>query len=361
MAQALALAALAEGTTSPNPRVGCLLVLDGRVVGRGFHRAAGGPHAEVVAIGEAGDLARGATMYVSLEPCAHHGRTPPCADLLVERGVRRVVAALRDPNPLVDGRGLDRLREAGVSVDTGLLEREAGRLNEAFVHWHQRARPLVTLKAAISADGLLSAEEGRSQWITGPAARRFAHRLRLRSDAVLVGAGTARRDDPRLTVRLPGALRQPLRVVLSASLDLDPRAKLFGAGTDAVRPRVYTVERAPARARKRLAGHADVVTVAAEGSGRPELRAVLQHLAEDGVQSLLVEGGGVTHHAFLAAGLADRAAFFYSPRVFGARGATPLADGPAVAAPNLAARLDERQVLALGRDVVLLARISPGG
>ena len=181
MAQALALAALADGTTSPNPRVGCLLVRDGRVVGRGFHRAAGGPHAEVIAIEEAGDLARGATMYVSLEPCAHHGRTPPCAELLVERGVGRVVVAMRDPNPLVDGRGLDRLREAGIAVEPGVLEREAQRLNEAFVHWHLRARPLVTLKAALSADGLLSADAGCSQWITGPAARRFAHRLRCSS------------------------------------------------------------------------------------------------------------------------------------------------------------------------------------
>lgn len=358
MAQALSLAALAEGTTSPNPRVGCLLVRDRAVVGHGFHRVAGGAHAEVLAVREAGERARGATVYVSLEPCAHHGRTPPCADLLAQSGVGRVVVAMRDPNPLVDGRGIDRLREAGIQVDVGLMEGEAVRLNEAFVHWHRRARPLVTLKAALSADGLLSADQGCSQWITGPAARRFAHRLRLRSDAIVVGSGTVNRDDPRLTVRLPGVPRQPLRVILSGSLGLDPEAKIFRCEDGVGAPRIYTVEDAPSDRRSRLERVAEIVTVAVDGEGRPDPRAVLQHLAEGGIQSVLVEGGGATHHAFLIGGLADRAAFFYAPRVIGAQGATPLADGPAVAAPALGARLEDRRLLSLGPDVVLLARVA---
>jgi len=357
----LALAAVADGTTSPNPRVGCLLVREGRIVGRGFHQKAGGPHAEVVAIREAGDRARGATLYVSLEPCAHHGRTPPCADLVPTSGVTRVVVAMQDPNPLVDGRGLDRLRRAGLQVDVGTLAEEAERVNEPFSSWHRRARPLVTVKAALSLDGLLSADRGRAQWITGPAARRFAHRLRLRSDAVLIGAGTARQDDPRLTVRLPGAGRQPLRVIVSGSLDLHPGGKIFEAGPPASKPpRVYSLDRVHSSRRRRLEPKAEIVSVGPDREGRPDLRAVLQHLAEEGVQSVLVEGGGATIYSFLAAGLVDRAALFYAPKILGARGATPLADGPAVSKPLEGILLESRRVFSLGEDLVVMGRVANG-
>lgn len=360
MAQALALAAIAEGTTNPNPRVGCVLVREGRVVGRGFHRAPGQPHAEVVAIADAGDLARGATLYVNLEPCAHHGRTPPCIELLMRSGVRRVVAAMRDPNPLVDGRGFQQLREAGIAVDVGLMAEEAERLNDPFLHWYRRSRPLVTLKAAISLDGMLSADRGHSQWITGPAARRFAHRLRLRADAILVGAGTVRADDPRLTVRLAGVTRTPLRVVLSAGLDLDPRARIFDADPSGAAPRcvVYTTSAGGASAaQRRLSGKAEVVTVGETQDGGIDLRGVLQNLAERSVQSVLVEGGGATFASFLAQGLADRGALFCSSRLLGARGATPLVDGPSVASPSLAARMRDKQVLSFGEDWAVLGRI----
>jgi len=357
----LALAALAEGTTSPNPRVGCVVVRDGRLAGRGYHRAAGGPHAEVVAIAEAGAQARDATLYVNLEPCAHHGRTPPCVDLLVRSGIRRVVAAMRDPNPMVEGQGFDRLREAGVRVDVGLLAVEAEQLNESFVHWYRWSRPFATLKAAVSMDGMLSAERGFSRWITGAAARRFAHRLRLRSDAVLVGAGTLRRDDPRLTVRLPGETRSPLRVVLSNSLELDPDAQVFRtAEATGGATRVYTADRAAARANPQLADRAEIVPVGRASAGALDLRAVLQHLGESGVQSLLVEGGGATFASFLTAGLADAGALFYSPKLLGARGATPLLDGPTVAQPALGRRLERRQLISLGEDLVVLGRFADG-
>jgi diaminohydroxyphosphoribosylaminopyrimidine deaminase/5-amino-6-(5-phosphoribosylamino)uracil reductase len=361
MAQALALAALGEGTTSPNPRVGCVVVREGRLVGRGYHRVAGGPHAEVIAIAEAGDRARGATLYVNLEPCAHHGRTPPCVDLLVRSGIRRVVAAMRDPNPMVEGQGFDRLREAGVELDVGLLAGEAEQLNESFVHWYRRSRPFVTLKAALSMDGMLSAEHGFSRWITGAAARRFAHRLRLRSDAVLVGAGTVRRDDPRLTVRLAGETRSPMRVVLSGTLRLDPSAQVFeAAATTGGATRVYTADRAAARANRELADRAEIVPVGRTSGGSLDLRAVLQHLAESGVQSLLVEGGGATFASFLRAGLADAGALFYSPKLLGARGATPLFDGPTVARPALGRRLERRCLISLGEDLVVLGSFQGG-
>jgi diaminohydroxyphosphoribosylaminopyrimidine deaminase/5-amino-6-(5-phosphoribosylamino)uracil reductase len=241
MEQALALAALGEGSTAPNPRVGCLLVREGEVVGKGWHRAAGSPHAEGLALAEAGPRAAGATLYVNLEPCAHQGRTPPCTSGLTAAGVRRVVAAVGDPDPRVNGKGFAQLREAGVTVEVGLLAEEAARLNAGFLRLHGglegAGRPQVTLKAGLSQDGMLAGLAGRSQWITGVAARRFAHRLRLRHDAVLVGAETVRRDNPRLTVRLPGAVRAPLPVVLAPDLRLPADGALF---RDPLRrPRVY--------------------------------------------------------------------------------------------------------------------------
>jgi diaminohydroxyphosphoribosylaminopyrimidine deaminase/5-amino-6-(5-phosphoribosylamino)uracil reductase len=357
MEQALALGALGEGATSPNPRVGCLLVRDGRLVGSGFHRAHGSPHAEAMAVARAGDRARGATAYVTLEPCAHHGFTPPCADLLVAKGVRRVVAPLRDPNPLVLGQGFDRLRAAGVQVDVGLLAAAAYRLNEPFLHRHHCGRPLVTLKAAISLDGLTSALEGGSRWISGEPARRFAHRLRLRHDAVLVGAGTVRQDDPRLTVRLPGVRADRLRVVLAPGLNLDPEAAIFGQReADGPLPRVYTGTSTGEEGDARFANRAAIVRVG-ERAGRLALDEVLRDLAGLQVQSLLVEGGARTFGTFLDAGLADRAALFVSKRLLGARGATPLLDMPSVREPGRGWRLAQVRQVALGEDELRLGRL----
>lgn len=351
MRQALALAALAEGGTAPNPRVGCLLVRDGEVVGRGWHRAAGLPHAEALALREAGPRAAGATLYVNLEPCAHHGRTPPCAEALVAAGVRRVVASISDPDPRVDGRGLAQLRAAGVVVEVGALAGEAERLNAGFLRRHREGRPHVTMKAAVSADGMLAGLEGRSRWITGEAARRFAHRLRLRHDAVLVGAETVRRDDPRLTVRLPGASRLPRPVVLAPDLRLPLRARLF----DGVRPRIYVREGLPPDVRAPFEARAEVVPLAAGAVLSPAH--VLADLAREGVQSVLVEGGARTFAAFLEAGLVDDVALFVAPMLLGARGGTPMLDLPAAAEPALARRLRDLRRLALDDDLLLLGRL----
>lgn len=353
LSQTLALAAHGEGATSPNPRVGCLLVRAGQVVGRGYHRALGRSHAEAVAIAEAGERARGATLYVNLEPCAHHGRTPPCADLIAGSGVQRVVASMQDPNPMVNGMGFARLRDAGIAVETGLLAREAEALNEQFFHWHSHRMPLVTLKAALSLDGKLSADAGNSRWITGEPARRFAHRLRLRHDAVLVGAGTVRHDDPRLTVRLPGVNAPRRRVVLSAGLQIDPGSALFDAD-GAPATRVYTAVQG---GRSRFAGRAEVVTVARR-EGELDLEQVLADLAEQGVQSLLVEGGGLTFASFLNQRLAHRGAFFYSGKILGNSGATPLLPGPAVAEPSAGWRFRRERLLPLGDEILMLGRFA---
>jgi len=313
-------------------------------------------------VDQAGERARGATVFVNLEPCAHHGRTPPCADLLIRSGVDRVLAALQDPNPLVNGRGFERLRQAGIAVQVGLLAEEARRLNESFLHWHMQGRPLVTLKAALSLDGLLSAAGGRSRWITGEVARRFAHRLRLRHDAVLVGAETVRRDDPRLTVRLPRVQALRLRAVLSGTVELDPAAKLFQRNA-AAEPltRIYTAQPVGEKRRSLWAGRAELVGVPAARNGL-DLGAVLADLGRLGAQSVLVEGGGRTHAAFLEAGLADRAALFQSGALLGARGARPFLDMPAVDEPAQGWRLEPRHHFFLGSDRLMLGRlVRPGG
>ena len=355
MAQALALGAIGEGATSPNPRVGCVLVRDGRVVGCGYHRAPGRAHAEAMALAWAGDLARGATLYVSLEPCSHHGRTPPCADLLVEAGVSRIVAGMQDPNPLVDGSGFDRLVKAGVQVEVGLLREDAARLNEPFIHWHRHGLPLVTLKAAVSTDGMLAARDGSARWITGIQARRFAHRLRLCHDAVLVGGGTVRRDDPRLTVRLPGVRAPRLRAVISESLDIDPGRRLF-ASDGGPTPRIYTSRERAVDGRSRFEGLADLVGLSRAKDGL-DLRELLGDLGRQGVQSVMVEGGAKTFAGFLTAGLAHRAAVFLAARMMGSRGGTPMLDVDVVADPDRAWRVAWERQVPLGPDILLIGRI----
>jgi diaminohydroxyphosphoribosylaminopyrimidine deaminase / 5-amino-6-(5-phosphoribosylamino)uracil reductase len=353
-AQALALAALGEGMTRPNPAVGCVVVRDGTVVGRGYHRAAGSPHAEASALAEAGERARGATLYVSLEPCAHHGRTPPCVAAIVHAGIARVVASVRDPNPLVDGRGIAALADAGVAVDLGILEDEARELNAPFFSFHRRGRPWVTVKAAASLDGRISAQGGSATWITGEPARRFAHRLRFVNDAVLVGAATVRRDDPQLTVRLAGLAARRLRAVIAPSLRLDPHARVF-ARDDPSSPLtcVYAGAGADRAAEASLAGVAEIVRVP-EGPEGLDLAAVVSDLARRGVQSLLVEGGGRTFASFVDAGLADAVALFIAPTFLGAHGATPVLDRPAFDAPDRGWRLHLRHHVPLGPDRLVL-------
>ncbi len=361
MRQALALAALGEGTTSPNPRVGCVVVRDGAVVGAGWHRVAGSGHAETSAIAEAGSRARGATAYVNLEPCSHHGRTPPCVDVLVASGISRVVAAIQDPNPLVDGRGFARLRAAGIEVDVGLLEEDARRLNAAFLHWHTTGKPLVTLKVAATLDGRTSARDGASRWITGESARRFAHRLRRGHDAVLVGAETVRRDDPRLDVRLPDAGGPgPLAVVLATRPTLDRGSALFRRALGGGRPpRVYVPD-AAARAFSDRLGEAAAVVPAPGPHDRVELDFVLGDLGRLGVQSVLVEGGARTHAAFLRAGLARRLVLFQAPLLMGDGGARPLIDAVAAVMPDAAVRLARARTFGLGPDALVVGDLEPG-
>lgn len=318
MERALALAATGLGLTSPNPVVGAILVREGAIVGEGAHLRAGAPHAEAVALAAAGPLARGATCYVTLEPCAHHGRTPPCADALIAAGVSRVVVACRDPNPVVDGRGVERLRRAGVTVDAGLYEEEARRLNRAFFAFVATGRPHVTLKTAMTLDGKIAGTDGHSRWITGEEARAEVHRMRFVADAILVGIGTVLQDDPELTVRAPGVPpKEPLRVVVDSRLRIPGDARVLRVGAPQ-RTLVACVAPEPARAAS-LRARGILVTAFPAEDGRVDLRALLRDLGRRDIMAVLAEGGGELGAALLAAGLVDRVAFFVAPRLLGGR------------------------------------------
>ena len=353
MARALRLAEAGLYSTSPNPRVGCVLVREGRVVGEGYHRRAGEAHAEVIALEQAKEAARGATAYVTLEPCAHHGRTPPCADALVAAGVARVVVAMEDPNPRVAGRGIARLREAGIPVEVGLLENEARELNIGFFFRMTRGRPWVRMKCAASLDGRTALANGVSKWITGPAARHDVQHWRARSCAILTGAGTVLADDPRLDVREIETSRQPRRIVLDSHLSLSPQAKILQGGNAVV---ITTAEDAALLAAFRQQG-VTVVELGRKG-GDVDLARLMSWLAEQEVNELLVEAGATLNGALLEAGLVDELVLYLAPTVLGstARGLFQL--------PEFT-RMEERidltfhDVRMVGRDLRIIARL-PG-
>jgi diaminohydroxyphosphoribosylaminopyrimidine deaminase / 5-amino-6-(5-phosphoribosylamino)uracil reductase len=356
MRTALALAARGLGRTWPNPAVGCVLVREGTVVGRGWTQPGGRPHAETEALGRAGDAARGATAYVSLEPCSHTGKTPPCADALVAAGVGRVVAAVEDPDSRVSGRGLARLRDAGIAVTTGICAAEADELNAGFFMRIRQGRPLVSLKLATSLDGRIATRSGDSKWITGEAARRRAHLLRATHDAILLGTGTALADDPELTCRLPGLWeRSPVRVVLDRALRLPETAKLLATARAVPTWIVTTATSDPAR-RQMLGGMgAELIDVPAASDGRLALSAALTALGGRGITRLLVEGGSAASASLLRESLVDRVYWFRAPTIIGS-------DGLAAAAPLGVERLADARMFSrvevetLGADVLEIYR-----
>ena len=319
MRHALALARRALGQTAPNPAVGCVIAgKDGRILGRGVTGRGGRPHGEAIALGQAGLEAKGATVYVTLEPCSHHGETPPCADALIEARISRAVVAVGDPDPRVNGRGLARLREAGIEVVTGILEEEAAALNAGFFSRLTKQRPMVTLKLAMSLDGKIASGGGESRWITGVDARAYGHLLRAKHDAILIGAGTAKADDPELTCRLPGLKdRTPVRVVLDSRLQLSAWSKLARtAAENAVL--LFTGSDEPGAALQ--ACGVEICRVRRDARGRPDVDAVLAELAKRGITRLLVEGGASVHASFLDRGAADRLELFRGVLMLGGAG-----------------------------------------
>jgi diaminohydroxyphosphoribosylaminopyrimidine deaminase / 5-amino-6-(5-phosphoribosylamino)uracil reductase len=351
MARALQLAARGLATTTPNPRVGCVIVRNGAVIAEGWHRKAGEPHAEVLALQVAGPDARGATVYASLEPCSHHGRTPPCADALIAAGVGRVVAAMEDPNPRVAGDGIRRLSAAGIVTEVGLLESEARELNVGFVSRMTRGRPWMRVKIAASLDGKTSLANGVSQWITGPAARRDGHRWRARSCAVMTGIGTLKDDDPRLTVRDVPAERQPLRVVVDSRLRIGLDAQILEGGGVVV----ATATSDPAKARAPAAAGAEV-WVLPDANGKVELAALARELAQRGINEVLVEAGINLHSALVAAGVVDEFVLYLAPHLLGdaGRGMVRL---PGIERLEEGLQLEVRDLRTFGSDLRLIARV----
>jgi diaminohydroxyphosphoribosylaminopyrimidine deaminase/5-amino-6-(5-phosphoribosylamino)uracil reductase len=352
MARALRLAENGLYTCDPNPRVGCVLVRGGEIVGEGWHRWAGGPHAEIVALAAAGKHARGATVYVTLEPCCHHGRTPPCTEALMRAGVARVVTAMQDPNPRVSGKGLETLRRDGIRTECGLLAEEAAALNPGFVKRMQTGLPFVRSKLAMSLDGRTALASGESQWITGQAARKDVHRLRARSSAIVTGIGTVLADDPALTARLEGDVEvlQPTRVILDSRPRLPPTARVLQQPGSIV---VFTLGQDWDAIRRLQEAGAEVVTVAADTEGKPELAAVLSECGKRGFNELLFEAGARLNGALLRAGVVEEWVIYLAPCVLGDEalgtfrlsGLTRMTDRPELAI---------RDVRRVGRDLRLL-------
>ncbi|MBE3583408.1 MAG: bifunctional diaminohydroxyphosphoribosylaminopyrimidine deaminase/5-amino-6-(5-phosphoribosylamino)uracil reductase RibD [Limnochordaceae bacterium] len=364
MDRALALARQALGQTSPNPLVGAV-VLDetGRLVGEGYHHRAGEPHAERLALAQAGAAAQGGTLYVTLEPCSHYGRTPPCVDAVIASGVRRVVAAMVDPNPLVAGRGIARLRQAGIDVQVGVREEQAQRLNEPFVHYITTGRPLGVWKAAMTLDGKIATVAGESRWISGEAARALVHEWRQTYDVVLVGSGTILRDDPQLTTRRAGGRpgRDPVAVVVDSSGRVPVNARLFT--TPRTRPPVLaTTERCPQFVRDAWArAGAQVWVVAAEpATGRVDLADLWRRLGEAGLTSVLIESGGEVAYSALAAGLVQRVNLFIAPLLFGGASAPTPLGGTGIRRLSDAWRLTSVEVSQIGDDVLITGRVRSG-
>ena len=357
MRQVLRLARRGKGRTSPNPMVGAILVRGGIVVGQGHHARAGEPHAEVLALQQAGAKARGATLYINLEPCTHYGKTPPCAPRVVESRVKRVVVGMEDPNPRVKGKGIERLREAGLSVRVGVLETECRRLNEAFCKYIVAGEPYVSLKVASTFDGKIAARNGDSKWITGEDSRRFVHRLRDQTDGVLVGIGTILKDDPRLTARVKGG-RDPYRIVLDSRLRVPEGARVFGGSPSKVI--VATTKAAPKDKIERLKKRGVRILVLGAKQGRIDLKACLRNLGAVGLMTLLVEGGSRVNGSFLDGRLVDKFYLFFSPKWIGDPEATGIFGGRGTGDLRQAIRLEEVRVRKVGGDFLLEGYVEKG-
>lgn len=353
MRRALDLAGLALGRTSPNPVVGAVIVKDGQIVGEGYHQKAGTPHAEVHALRQAGAQAAGATVYVSLEPCSHFGRTPPCADALIAAGVKKVVIACLDPNPQVAGRGMQKLIAAGIETELGILQEEAGRLNEAFFKYIQTARPFVAIKTAMTLDGKIASKTGDSRWITSPDARTYVHQLRNSYDAILVGIGTVLHDDPMLNTRLETEdTRDPVRVIIDSQLDL-PLNSQIAISSKKQRNIVFCSAGADLQKQARLETYGcEIIRLDSKRLFLP-MENVLDHLGSMGICSLLVEGGGQINASLLEGHLVDKVYSFIAPKIIGGSEAPSPVGGQGLKLMQEAWELHSIDVKMFARDILI--------
>ncbi len=355
MRLALELAANAAGRTSPNPLVGAVIVKDNRVVGCGWHRRAGTPHAEVHALNQAGELARGAEVYVTLEPCSHYGKTPPCAKALIEAGVKKVYAALLDPNPKVAGKGFKMLKEAGIEVEYGFLEDEARRQNEVFLKWIETKRPFIALKAAMTLDGKIATASGQSKWITNETSRAFGYKLRDLYDGIMVGINTVKADNPSLTARVEGG-KNPVRIVLDSSLDIDLKANVV---TDkAARTVIATTDVASKTKIAELEKlGVQVLVIDKDEYNRVDVEKLMDVLGGQKICSILAEGGATLHGSLVEKRLVDRAYFFIAPKIVGGTTAKSPVMGEGILNLSQALTLDEMEIKKLAGDILITGRI----
>ncbi len=350
MRHALELAARGKGRTSPNPMVGCVIVRDGQVIGEGYHERAGLPHAEVNAIRAAGDDIAGATVYVTLEPCCHQGKTPPCTELLVKHKPARVVAAMRDPNPIVAGRGAAALERAGIEVELCVLEEDALKLNEAFTKFITKKMPFVIAKCGMSLDGKIATRTGDSRWVTGEASRQLVHELRNEVDAILVGSRTVMVDDPSLTTRIDEQSKDPIRVIVDADDYLASDRRVFVQDSPA--PTWVAIPNG------RSFDGADEIISVPDGPGGIDLTALMHELAARNVMSVLIEGGGTTHASAFAAGIVDKVMFFIAPKIIGGRDAITAVEGEGAEKMADVIHLERMTARNVGDDVLIEAYVS---
>jgi diaminohydroxyphosphoribosylaminopyrimidine deaminase/5-amino-6-(5-phosphoribosylamino)uracil reductase len=354
MRRALELAEKGRGRTSPNPMVGAVVVKSGRILAEGYHRRAGAPHAEAVALKKAGSRAEGSTLYLNLEPCSHlDKRTPPCAPLIIERRIRRLVIAVRDPNPKVNGKGIALLRRAGIEVAEGILKREALRLNEVYIKYVTTGRPFVISKAAMSLDGKIATAKGSTTGITGEMARLAAHRLRDRSDAILVGIQTVLTDNPRLTTRIPGITgRDAHRVIVDSTLKISPTARLLTQKSIA-NTIIATTRRAHPNRIRALEQAGAMVWVIKDQDGRVSLPELMSRLGDMGVTSVLIEGGGELNASAFSSGIVDKLVWFISPKIIGRQDAVAVIEGPVNHDPEEAIPIRDLSITRVGEDLML--------
>ncbi len=359
MERALALAAKGRGTTTPNPMVGAVIVKDGRIIGEGYHIRAGEGHAEVNAFKNATEDVTGATMYVTLEPCSHYGKTPPCADKIVEKKIGRVVVGALDPNPLVAGRGIGKIRNAGIPVITGILAEKSAALNEVFMKYIVTKRPFVVLKAAMSLDGKIATAEGESQWISSEASREEVHRLRHELTGIMAGIGTVLADDPMLNCRIPGG-KQPIRIIVDSHLQIPENSKLVSSAKEYPLI-VATVENSDAVKKERLeACGAQIVEVPADPDGHVDLNILMERLGEMKIDSILLEGGGRLAEGALQAGIVDKVQFYIAPMLIGGENAKTPVEGRGISALSKAWHISDWKAETIGNDIKITGYIKEG-
>lgn len=359
MERALALAARGRGTTTPNPMVGAVIVKDGRIIGEGYHIRAGEGHAEVNAFKNAAEDVTGATMYVTLEPCSHYGKTPPCADKIVEKKIGQVVVGALDPNPLVAGRGIEKIRNAGIPVVTGVLAEESIALNEVFMKYIVTKRPFVVLKAAMSLDGKIATADGESQWISCETSREEVHRLRHELTGIMAGIGTVLADDPMLNCRIPGG-KQPVRIIVDSHLSIPENSKLAASAKEFPLV-VASVEKSDASKKARLeVMGAKVIEIPANQDGHVDLNALMERLGEMKIDSILLEGGGRLAEGALKAGIVDKVQFYIAPVLIGGEGAKTPVEGRGIETLSQAWHISDWKAETIGDDLKIIGYIKEG-